>query len=481
MPNLTLQNQAEILRAYNVNERTLWIRNFRTAVILAVVFMPAGCSLDWFVYNGMFWSFFELRLICSALLLSIWWLVATPVGEKYYRVLGWIAPALPTFCISVMIYKTTGAESPYYAGLNLVLLGAAIILRWTFLDSLIVFFEVLVVYLAACLLHNSTHPYDIFFNNIYFLTVTGVFVVIGSHFYNKLRFREFAFRYELDRNRNVLQEINQKLSAQNLALAKANQETRAAEMQLVQSEKLASLGRFSAGLMHDVLNPLNYAKTGTFTLRKKCRNLPPEIKGEFEAILADVDDGLKRVGNIVSDLRTFTHPGGQAAEDVDVAEVLATALKYVGSELNEKNIRVETEVAMGQKAWISRNHLILVLINVMSNAIDALESKKFPEGETPLLHITGHAENGRSFLRLRDNGPGIDPQHLTKVFDPFYTTKDVGKGTGLGLSICFGIVQGYSGEITVASELGKFCEFTLELPCGRDNVTQTENAEPIRL
>lgn len=463
------------------NERVVWIRNFRAASILTFVFMPAGCSLDWFVYNDYFWEFFRLRLICSALLLFLWWFVTTPIGSRNYRILGWIMPALPTLFISIMIYRTTGAESPYYAGLNLVLLGAAIILRWTFVDSLIVFFEVLFLYLGVCLLHGSTHHNDIFFNNVYFLFVTGVFVVIGSHFYNNLRFREFAFRYELDRNRNVLQEINQKLSAQNLALAKANQETRAAEMQLVQSEKLASLGRFSAGLMHDVLNPLNYAKTGTFTLRKKCRNLPPELKEEFEAILTDVDDGLHRVDNLVSDLRTFTHPGGQAAEDTDVKEVLNMALKFVNSELNEKNVHVETEVEPGQKAWISRNHMILVLVNLMENAIDALQDKTFTDGEIRRIYITGEARNGRSFLRVRDNGPGIASENLSKVFDPFYTTKDVGKGTGLGLSICFGIMRGYSGSITVVSEPGKFCEFSLELPCSLADVTETEHAEPIRL
>src|SRR6202142_367221 len=214
MTDFKLQNRAEIRRAFMENERGVWIRNFRVASILAFVFVPAGSSLDWFVYRPHFVEFFKLRLVCSACLLFIWWFVTTPVGSRNYRILGWILPALPTFFISLMIYRTTGAESPYYAGLNLVLLGAAIILRWTFTDSLVVFFEVLVMYLAACILHGSVDHADIFFNNVYFLFVTGVFVVIGSHFYNLLRFREFAFRYELDKSKHELEATNTKLSEQ---------------------------------------------------------------------------------------------------------------------------------------------------------------------------------------------------------------------------------------------------------------------------
>ena len=85
-------------------------------------------------------------------------------------------------------------------------------------------------------------------------------------------------------------------------------------------------------------------------------------------------------------------------------------------------------------------------------------------GKSRQIWIEGRVENERSILSLRDNGPGIDAKHLGKIFDPFFTTKEVGKGMGLGLSICYRIVQGYGGKISVKSEPGKFCEFTLEFP-----------------
>src|SRR5271169_5595553 len=105
MADFKLQNRADIQKAFQENEREVWIRNFRVASILAFIFVPAGCSLDWVVYKdrGFFWEFLGLRLICSACLLFIWWFVTTPIGARNYRVLGLILPALPTFTISVMI------------------------------------------------------------------------------------------------------------------------------------------------------------------------------------------------------------------------------------------------------------------------------------------------------------------------------------------------------------------------------------------
>jgi len=100
----------------------------------------------------------------------------------------------------------------------------------------------------------------------------------------------------------------------------------------------------------------------------------------------------------------------------------------------------------------------------VQNAIDALAEKQFTNGDRATIWIEGRTEGDRSLIFVRDNGPGIDAQVVNKIFDPFFTTKEVGKGMGLGLSICYRIVQGYGGRITVKSERGKFCEFTLDFP-----------------
>jgi signal transduction histidine kinase len=301
-------------------------------------------------------------------------------------------------------------------------------------------------------------------NNAFFLVSTGITIIIGAKFHTEIRQREFVSRCELDKNRIKLEDVNTKLAEQNDALNQANREIKEAEMQIVQSEKMSSLGRFSAGLMHDILNPLNYARTGLFVLRKKTRKLPPEIQADTEPVLADIEDGLKRVDNIVSDLRTFTHPGEQPAELLDLADIFNVSLRFISGELKEKNVQLELALTPGQKIWVSRNQFILVLVNLLENALDALGEKKFAEGTQGTIRITSRLDGDRSLIFIRDNGPGIDPKNVAKIFDPFFTTKDIGQGTGLGLSICFGIIRSYGGSISVNSELGNFCEFTLDLP-----------------
>ena len=157
-------------------------------------------------------------------------------------------------------------------------------LHWTFRESLSAAVLVLGLYLAAAFFHHGpVRPEDrgIFTNNIYFLVLTGIIVATGSYFHSKSRFGEFAFRYQLDKQNQVLESTIEQLK-----------ET---ETQLVQTEKLASLGRMSAGIIHEINNPLNFATTGLFTLRNKGKYLAPEQQEEYAEILKDVEEGIKRV------------------------------------------------------------------------------------------------------------------------------------------------------------------------------------------
>jgi signal transduction histidine kinase len=258
-----------------------------------------------------------------------------------------------------------------------------------------------------------------------------------------------------------------KLSKQNVALTTAIEQIKETETQLVQSEKLASLGRLSAGIIHEINNPLNFTMTGLFTLRNKGKHLPPEQRGEYEDILNDIEEGLKRVRNIVSDLRTFTHPGGSTGEPVDVAEIVGASLRFLAGEWKDV-VHIEQNLPPNQMVWANRNKLIHVLVNLVQNSIDALAEKKFEDGERATIWIESRTEAGRGLIVVRDNGMGIEQKVLDKVFDPFFTTKEVGKGMGLGLSICYRIVQGYGGKISVKSERGKYCEFTLDFPAKRE-------------
>ena len=206
-------NNPELQQAFADYDRKETIDNFKVACAIGMVLMPAGILLDRYVYPDMVGEFVKLRLICSALIGVFLAILLTEFGQRHYRLLGITLFLLPASFMARMIFAVEGAVSPYYAGLTLVLLVLAFVLHWTFWESLCAASLVFVLYLAACFLHGPIpqRAYGVFANNLYFLVLTGIIVVTGSYFHGKSRFREFAFRYELDRNRKELEKSNQKL------------------------------------------------------------------------------------------------------------------------------------------------------------------------------------------------------------------------------------------------------------------------------
>jgi two-component system sensor histidine kinase PhcS len=439
----------EFRAAYQEHDRESTIRKTQLGCIFGIVMVPVFGGLDFYVYPRHAFSFFLLRLLCSTLMAGLYLVLKTPFGKKYYHFQGLVLLFLPSATISWMVYATEGSASPYYAGLTLVLMVLAVVLDWPLWQSIVSVLLVLLLYMAACWYSPNQFYGRLFADGLFFLTSSSIAIVAGTYYHSGVRVREFVARSELDKSRAALEASLQQL--------KEN------EMQLVQSEKLASLGRMSAGIIHEINNPLNFATTGLFTLRKKAKHLAPEQQADYAEILTDVEDGLKRVQTIVSDLRMFTHPNTEQLDQVPVAEIVTPALRFLSNEWKDE-VLIEQKFAAGQTILANKNKLIQVIVNLLQNSLDALKTKTFADGEKPTVWIEGRLENGRSVLTLRDNGSGIDAKHLGKIFDPFFTTKDVGDGMGLGLSICYNIVQEYGGKISVRTEPGKFCEFTLEFP-----------------
>jgi signal transduction histidine kinase len=110
------------------------------------------------------------------------------------------------------------------------------------------------------------------------------------------------------------------------------------------------------------------------------------------------------------------------------------------------------------------NHIVQVLVNLIQNAIDAMRTKTYPEGESPCIRISGTNERGHVQIHVRDNGPGVPQSIRHQIFDPFFTTKDVGAGMGLGLAICHRVISEHEGRIDLLTEPGRFTEFVLEFP-----------------
>ena len=250
------------------------------------------------------------------------------------------------------------------------------------------------------------------------------------------------------------------LGEQNKTLAATLEQLRDTELQLVQSEKMASLGRMSAGVIHEINNQLNFAKTGLYALKRHGRHIPVDQREDFDEVLRDIEEGVTRVAAIVADLRAFSHHGGGTIEEVNVAGTVDAALRFLAAEWRDR-VEIDNSVPPDFVVPAGRTKLLQVIVNLLQNSLDALRDHPPAEGQ-PAITLRTDVRGGRPRLILHDNGPGIPQEHLSRIFDPFFTTKDVGEGTGLGLSICYRLMQEWDGRITVRTEPGRFCEFTLE-------------------
>ena len=256
--------------------------------------------------------------------------------------------------------------------------------------------------------------------------------------------------------------LQQKLARQNQVLEATIEQLKETEVQLVHSEKLASLGRMSAGIIHEINNPLNYAKTGLYVLRNLIETPLVNDRQDSIQVLQDIQEGINRIDRIVSDLRIFTHPNVMQVERIGVEELVTSALRLLSHEI-QNTVTVESEIPSDQMIWANRNQVTQVLVNLLQNALYALEKKTSAEA-VPTIWLKAFQDSDHSFLIVRDNGEGIPPENLQKIFDPFFTSKDVGEGMGLGLSISYRIMQQHGGRIEVQSEPGVYSEFTLRFP-----------------
>ncbi len=268
------------------------------------------------------------------------------------------------------------------------------------------------------------------------------------------------------RVRNLVQShhYQKDLAFEKSALESTLEQLKETEGQLVQNEKMASLGRLSAGIIHEINNPLNYSVAALRLLRARKDQLPEGDRAKYEETLSDIEEGLGRVAGIVSDLRAFSHPKSGGLDLIGLEEVASISLRFLNHELAGK-VKVEVGVPKTQKVLADKNKLTHVFINLLQNSLDAFKQKTF-DGEMPAISIKSRQVDGKVLVDVRDNGSGIDERFLGKVFDPFFTTKDVGEGMGLGLSICYQAMRDQGGRITAAGEKGKYAQFTLELQAG---------------
>ena len=248
------------------------------------------------------------------------------------------------------------------------------------------------------------------------------------------------------------------------SLQQSRTELDSAEAQLVQSAKLASLGTLSAGVAHELNQPVAIVRGISQQLRDE-----PGLSAEVLDDLALIEGQTTRMMKIIKHLRTFCRAGGYEMTRVTVDQVVENCFILIDAQLRAHDIRVKLDLQAGESQVMGdANELEQVFINMITNARDAMEGRKDAE-----ISIRSWTENGQLSIEFRDNGTGVPDAAAAHIFDPFFTTKEAGKGTGLGLSISHGIIQKHHGAIATHNDGGAV--FTITLPLLEADATEQES------
>lgn len=438
-------------------DRRFTLRNLNLIAALAAGMVTFFAILDYFAYPEFVGLFTAFRWTCVGIIMILLILLRSRIGKRYYRFFTVALPLVPAFIVAMTIFVSQDPASVYYAGLSLCVVGVGFLFHWTYKEAFLISGFILLFYLIACapaiMSGLDARSGAGLFNNLVFLVATGLVVVSGSLAHHHLRIEDFRGRDRLRQKK-----IAYRLKA--VELKAALEELKETEGQLIQSGKMASLGQLSAGVSHEIGNPLNHSNQALFLLRRRLR-LYPEDDTIREAV-EDIQDSIDRMKDIVRELREFSHKRSEVLVEFPVIESIEVAVRMLAKEIDDHRVAVETDLGPGVLVAGVKNQLTQVFINLIHNAIQAMV--KAETGRDHHISISAREGEGFLVLAIRDNGPGIPAAIRDRIFDPFFTTKEAGEGTGLGLSICFRIVEAHRASMDVVSDGTSFTEFRIKFP-----------------
>lgn len=305
------------------------------------------------------------------------------------------------------------------------------------------------------------------------------------------RLRVLGENEKLIREQNIILEEKVKIRTDELELALRNLQN--TQSQLVNQEKMASLGQLTAGIAHEINNPINFVSSNITPLKRDIKDIvevidfyrkigaseftPESLKAaksleddleldyvldEVEQLLKGMDDGAKRTVEIVKGLRIFSRVDEQDVKKVDIHDGINSTIILLNSTMPSR-IRIEREFGELPLVECLAGKINQVFMNIINNSVHAL-SDHIDSIKDPKITIRTKSSTDFITIEIEDNGPGM-PKHVKdKIFEPFFTTKAVGKGTGLGLSIVYSIIENHKGTLEVETEEGQGTTFIITLP-----------------
>jgi histidine kinase len=240
------------------------------------------------------------------------------------------------------------------------------------------------------------------------------------------------------------------------------------EAQLMQASKMTTLGEMSAGIAHELNQPLNAIKMGSEYLKMMVENQKRIPEENLVEVSDRINEQVDRASEIINHLREFGHKPDFAKEKVDINQAVRVAHGIMAQQIRLENCQVTLHLEKKLPPILARNTRIeQVIFNLLTNALDALIQRQKTQSaiDKPAIRICSFLEKDRVTLTVSDNGAGIAKDALDKVFEPFFTTKEVGSGMGLGLSITYGTVKDYNGVIDIQSAEGEGTTVKMQFPC----------------
>ncbi|MCW8890230.1 MAG: ATP-binding protein [Sedimenticola sp.] len=238
-------------------------------------------------------------------------------------------------------------------------------------------------------------------------------------------------------NRQLIREIDSRIQTE--------EQLRQTHEELIQAEKLAALGQMSAGIVHEISQPLSAMQTFTASARLL---LQRDDKTAAQENLNDISAMIRRVSSIVTHLKSFASKSRDITTPVEINGVLQNALLILSPRLDIETLHLDIQ-STNERQYVVADEIKLeqILVNLIRNALDAMEQSD-PVNQHE-IKIWSEVQQDKTHIFIADNGPGIDPDHLPRVFDPFFTTKPTGEGLGLGLSVSYGIAKAFGGDLAV--------------------------------